>query len=35
MCIEDMKAYIREFLEDADSSTVEDLYWLMVGEFGT
>lgn len=32
MCIEDMKSYIREFLEDADPSTVEELYWLIMGE---
>lgn len=32
MCVEDMKAYIREFLDDADPSTVEQLYWLILEE---
>lgn len=32
MCIEEMKDYIREFLEYAEPSAVEEVYWLLMEE---
>ncbi len=32
MCIEDMREYIRDFLEYAEPADIENIYWLILEE---